>query len=150
MSTDLLTELFGLQAGLNDKIFAKRHLTGRDGQLLTMARLLEEARSGKPLDANSDVCTWLGKFLKAHDDEARELSEELPWKWWSKDNLDLQAIRVEIVDMLHFWISLALTSGMDAADVARIYRQKHEINEKRQDQDYSAAAKSGRDDLGVQ
>ena len=145
-----LSELFSMQAELNDKIFAKKAFKGRDGQDLSMAKLLEEARSGRPLDANSDVAQWLRNFLKAHDDEARELSEELPWKWWSKDPLDMEAIRVEVVDMLHFWISLALTSGMDAADVARIYRQKHEINEKRQDQDYSAAAKSGRDDLGVQ
>ena len=145
-----LSELFSMQAELNDKIFAKKAFKGRDGQDLSMAKLLEEARSGRPLDANSDVAQWLRNFLKAHDDEARELSEELPWKWWSKDPLDMEAIRVEVVDMLHFWISLALTSGMDAADVARIYRQKHEINEKRQDQGYSAAAKSGRDDLGVQ
>jgi dimeric dUTPase (all-alpha-NTP-PPase superfamily) len=149
MSAGLLEELFALQAGLNDKIFQKRNLTGRDGQALSMEKLLEQARSGQALDANSDVCVWLGKFLKAHDDEARELAEELPWKWWSKDNIDLQAIRVEIVDMLHFWISLALTSGMDAQDVARIYQQKHAINEKRQDQDYSAAEKTGRDDLEI-
>lgn len=63
--------------------------------------------------------------------------------------MDLQAIRVEIVDMLHFWISLALASGMDAADVARVYKGKHEINEKRQDEGYSAQAKTGRDDTSV-
>ena len=138
-----------MQAELNDKIFAKKSFKGRDGQNLSMAMLLEEARSGRPLDANSDVAQWLRNFLKAHDDEARELSEELPWKWWSKDPLDMEAIRVEVVDMLHFWISLALASGMDAEETIRLYRKKHEVNERRQDQGYSAAAKTGRDDLDV-
>lgn len=149
MSADRLEELFALQASLNDRIFQKRGISGSDGQILSMARLLEQARSGEALGPNSETAKWLANFLKAHDDESRELSEELPWKWWSKDTLDLQAIRVEIVDMLHFWISLALASGMDAADVARVYKGKHEINEKRQDEGYSAQAKTGRDDLSV-
>lgn len=149
MSADRLEELFALQARLNDKIFEKRGIVGNDGQVLTMARLLELARSGEPLGPNGETAKWLANFLKAHDDESRELSEELPWKWWSKDVLDLQAIRVEIVDMLHFWISLALASGMDAQDVSRIYKAKHEINEKRQDEGYSAQAKTGRDDTAI-
>lgn len=149
MSVDRLEELFALQASLNDRIFRKRGITGNDGQILSMQRLVELARSGDALGPNSETAKWLSNFLKAHDDESRELSEELPWKWWSKDTLDLQAIRVEIVDMLHFWISLALASGMDAADVSRVYKGKHEINEKRQEEGYSAQAKTGRDDTSV-
>ncbi len=144
-----LEELFSMQAELNDRIFAKKGLMGRDGRTLTMSGLLEEARSGKALDANSDVASWLRNFLRAHEDEARELGEELPWKWWSKDPLDMEAIRVEVVDMLHFWISLALASGMDAGEALRLYRKKHEVNERRQETDYSASAKTGRDDLDV-
>ena len=149
MSADRLEELFALQARLNDKIFAKRGIVGNDGQVLTMDRLLELARSGEPLGPNGETAKWLSNFLKAHDDESRELSEELPWKWWSKDPLDMEAIRVEVVDMLHFWISLALASGMDADETIRLYRKKHEVNERRQDQGYSAAAKTGRDDTAV-
>jgi dimeric dUTPase (all-alpha-NTP-PPase superfamily) len=149
VSGDSLQELFALQAGLNDKIFAKRGITGNDGQILSMEKLVALAKAGDGLGPNSETALWLRNFLKAHDDEARELSEELPWKWWSKDTLDLQAIRVEIVDMLHFWISLSLASGMDAADVLRIYKAKHEINEKRQDEGYSAQAKTGRDDTAI-
>lgn len=149
MSGDRLEELFALQASLNDRIFAKRGITANDGQILSMQRLLDQARSGAALGPNSETAKWLANFLKAHDDESRELAEELPWKWWSKDTLDLQAIRVEIVDMLHFLISLALASGMDAADVERVYKGKHEINEKRQEEGYSAQAKTGRDDTNV-
>jgi hypothetical protein len=61
----------------------------------------------------------------------------------------MDAIRVEIVDILHFWISLALASGLDAEETLRLYRLKNEINLKRQDAGYDASAKTGRDDLSV-
>lgn len=146
---DRLEELFALQGSLNDRIFAKRDLRGLDGQTLSTERLAGAARGRAEAPAHSDTVLWLRNYLKALEDESRELSEELPWKWWSKSPADLEAARVEIVDLLHFWISLALTAGLDAEEVLRLYKLKNEVNLARQDQGYDAAAKSGRDDLHV-
>ena len=137
MKTDKLDRLFALQTELNDRIFAKKDIRGRDGKTLTMDALRKEARSGSPLGPNTGVNEWLGKYLTALDDESRELREELLWKWWSKDALDLQNIRIEIVDQLHFWISLALTAGMSASEVFDAYMQKNAVNHARQDKGYS-------------
>lgn len=145
---DKLDELFASQTSLNDRIFGKRALRGQDGQILSTSRLAELARAGG-VAPGTDVALWLANYLRALSDEGRELGEEIPWKWWSKETLDLEAIRVEIVDMLHFWISLALVSGLDAGETLRLYRLKNEINLKRQDAGYDASAKSGRDDLSV-
>lgn len=145
---DKLDELFAAQTFLNDSIFAKRSLRGQDGQVLSTSRLTEIAREASVAPA-SDTAVWLANYLKALQDEARELGEEVPWKWWSKQNLDMDAIRVEIVDILHFWISLALVSGLDPEETLRLYRLKNEVNLKRQDAGYDASNKSGRDDLDV-
>lgn len=145
---DKLDELFGSQSFLNDAIFAKRSLHGQDGQILSTERLASLART-QAVAPGSDTAIWLANYLKALQDEGRELGEEIPWKWWSKQNLDMDAIRVEIVDILHFWISLALTAGLDANETLRLYRLKNEINLKRQDAGYDASAKTGRDDLSV-
>lgn len=145
---DKLEHLFELQASLNDRIFGKRALRGLDGQILSTARLVELAKAGAPAPA-SDTATWLSNYLKALQDESRELGEEIPWKWWSKENLDMEAIRVEIVDILHFWISMALVSGMDASEVHRLYLLKNQVNLDRQDNGYDASNKSGRDDEHV-
>ncbi len=134
---DKLDQLFALQTELNDRIFAQKDIRDRDGKTLTMETLRGEARSGRSLGPNTGVNEWLGKYLTALDDESRELREELLWKWWSKDSLDLQNIRVEITDQLHFWISLALTAGMSSADVFDAYMQKNAVNHARQDQGYS-------------
>jgi len=145
---DKLDELFASQTFLNDSIFAKRALKGQDGQILSTSRLVDLARA-QGIAPGSDTAVWLANYLKALQDESRELGEEIPWKWWSKQDLDIDAIRVEIVDILHFWISLALVSGLDADETLRLYRLKNEINLKRQDAGYDASAKSGRDDLSV-
>jgi dimeric dUTPase (all-alpha-NTP-PPase superfamily) len=151
-STDKLEKLFAMQTELNDRIFAKKDLRDRQGLTLTMATLIEAARAHgqSPLGPNTEVNEWLGKYLTALDDESRELREELLWKWWSKDTLDMQNIRVEIVDQLHFWISLALTAGMDADAVFDAYMQKNAINHKRQEQDYSRANKDENENRMIQ
>ena len=147
-SSDLLEDLFLLQASLNDRIFQKRGLRGEDGNVLSSGSLARSARA-EAIAPGSDTARWLSNFLRAMQEEGRELSEEIPWKWWSKESLDMDAIRVEIVDILHFWISLALASGMDAREVHRLYLLKNEVNLRRQETGYDASSKTGRDDLHV-
>ena len=97
---DMLEELFACQTLLNDSIFEKRALKGQDGQILSTSRLADLAH-GEAIAPGSDTAAWLANYLKALQDESRELGEEVPWKWWSKQSLDMDAIRVEIVDILH-------------------------------------------------
>jgi dimeric dUTPase (all-alpha-NTP-PPase superfamily) len=146
--SDLLQDLFSLQASLNDRIFAKRGLRGSDGRILS-ADGLAKAAAGGAIAPGSDVSVWLSNYLRALQEEGRELSEEIPWKWWSKESLDMEAIRVEIVDMLHFWLSLALVAGLDAKETHRLYLLKNQVNLDRQESGYDASAKTGRDDLHV-
>jgi len=146
---DKLDKLFAMQTELNDRIFAKKDIRDRNAKTLTMEKLMAEARSQNPLGPNTLVNEWLGKYLTAMEDESRELREELLWKWWSKDNLDMQNIRVEIVDQLHFWISLALTAGLSAEDVFQAYMRKNTVNHQRQDQEYSKSNKDEADSRGV-
>lgn len=148
-SPDRLEQLLALQSELNDRIFAKKDIRDREGKVLTMATLRAEARSGAPLGPNTLVNDWLGKYLAALDDESRELREELLWKWWSKDHLDLQNIRVEIIDQLHFWMSLALTAGLSADEVFDTYMQKNAVNHARQENDYSRANKNEADNKSI-
>lgn len=139
--SDKLDQLFSLQLELNDRIFAKKDIRDNEGKVLTMAALMAEARR-PDLGPNTKVNEWLGRYLQALDDESRELKEELLWKWWSKDHLDMQNIRVEIIDQLHFWMSLAMTAGLDAEAVFRIYMQKNAVNHARQENEYSKANKN--------
>lgn len=146
---DKLDQLFEMQWKLNNTIFQKKNIRDNQGELLTMETLQKEA-SQESLGPNTKVNEWLGKYLMALNDESRELGEELLWKWWSKDTLDMQNIRIEIIDQLHFWMSLALTAGLDSQKVFEIYMQKNAINFKRQEEGYSKANKNESDNRSIQ
>jgi len=147
--SDKLEELFRLQETLNNFVFEKQDLRDKHGKVLTMAALREQVQNGEPLGSNTEVNQWLRKYLEALNDESRELGEELLWKWWSKDKLDMQNIRIEIVDQLHFWLSLAMTAGMDAEKVFDIYMQKNKVNIERQNAGYSKGNKNEADNRGI-
>lgn len=144
--SDKLDELFSMQSSLNDRVFKKQNiLSVEDGSPLTSETLINRGKITER-GPNTDTNRWLNNFLNAMEAEGHELREELLQKWWSKDHLDMQNIRVEIIDQLHFWISLAMTAGMTADDVYRIYRQKNEVNLNRQEQGYSRETKENFDD----
>lgn len=72
---------------------------------------------------------WLKQFSLAAVMELCEMVDSTPWKWWAKyQKFDAQNIKVEIVDIFHFVISLALVMGMSAEDVFEAYRKKNEVN----------------------
>lgn len=80
---------------------------------------------------------WILNYCLAIRQEVAELTDSVPWKWWAKyQKYDEQNVRVEIVDILHFFISLAQVAGMSADDVFQAYCKKNEINFKRQESGY--------------
>ena len=111
---DKLEEIFKMQYELNKRI-------GIDA-----AALGEEER-----------IKWTLNYIRALQQEAAELTDSLPWKWWAKyQKFDIQNARVEVVDMLHFLISIAEVLGMKSEDFYQAYLKKNEINHKRQDSGY--------------
>jgi hypothetical protein len=134
----MLKELFEKQAQLNKR-------TGFDA---------------KALRANFDAKLagqWLNNYIAAMSNELEELRDCTYWKHWcaeaKKGNRfmlhDLQNARVEVIDMLFFWISLAQCLGMDAQDVMRLYEQKLAVNHSRQDNGYSMASKTEDDNKNI-
>lgn len=139
---DRLARLFTMQAALNDFVFNKNTITDNAGSLLRMHTLVDLAREPREeidLTATGLTNEWIGKFLQALQAESKELGDELKFKWWSSAEINLDAIRVEIIDILHFWISMALVSGMDDNDVFETYIKKYEINIQRQVNGYAPA-----------
>ena len=113
-------------------------------ELFRMQKLLNE-RIGVHTEGmnESERAKWILNYCRAVNQEVAELTDSVPWKWWAKyQKYDEQNIRVEIVDILHFVISLALVAGMSADDVFEAYRKKNEVNFKRQDSGYGVKDES--------
>lgn len=134
----MLSELFSQQAELNKR-------TGFDAQALR--------ENFDPQYAGE----WLNNYLAAMSNELEELRDCTFWKHWCKEAKegkrfmirDLQNARVEVTDMLFFWISLAQCLGLDAEDVVQLYQQKLNVNHTRQDNNYSMAHKTEDDNKAI-
>src|SRR6516165_12730457 len=100
---DKLEELFRLQKQLNQRI-------GVDTENMTDAERQQ----------------WLLHYCRAMSQEVAELTDCVPWKWWAKyQTFDRQNARVEVVDLLHFLISLAQVLEMTPQDIYDAYTKKH-------------------------
>ncbi len=147
-NVDMLRKIFEMQTDLNNYVFAKNKLGDTAGKTLEMGAIFSAVNSGK-LKVNDLPNTWLSKYSKAMTEEVKELDEELLWKWWSKDEIDIQNIRVELIDILHFLVSSMICAGLTPDKVFDIYCQKHSVNLNRQDSGYSKASKTEGDNQGI-
>lgn len=142
---DRLDDLFRMQAELNDLAFVTQGLVDRTGSQLTLRHLVESAKAaladGK-CSVNSITSEWLQKYTKALGVEVQEIQEALPWKFWSKSGVDLPHIQEEIIDALHFFISLALVAGLDSSTLMDAYAVKYKVNLERQRNGYVARGDS--------
>ena len=99
--------------------------------------LVKETKRSQGLDYNFDGGGWIDKMTTAIIAEAIELKEESNWKWWKKPKeIDVEAVKNEMVDILHFWISLCIKLDLDAKQVFDEYIKKNEENRRRQKEGY--------------
>lgn len=86
---------------------------------------------------DEDKIKWILNYSRALQQEVSELIDSVPWKWWAKyQKFDKQNARVEVVDIVHFLVSIAQVLGMSADDIFDAYCKKNAINHERQDSGY--------------
>ena len=144
----MLEDIFRMQLELNDYVFKKNNLKNKSGDALNMQAIITAVKN-EDIMVNDLPNKWLVNYSKAMKEELSELDEELLWKWWSKDEIDMQNIRVELIDILHFLISAMMCAGLSAEKVFDIYQQKHAVNIKRQDMDYNKKIKTEDDNKDI-
>ncbi len=119
---DKLEEIFRRQGELNRFTFEKNGLVNFDQ--IPRDRGLQNV--------------WVRKYALAMTQEISELVDSTNWKWWRTkvDLFDEQNLKVELIDILHFWVSACQVMGLSPDDVLRMYTQKNAINAERQKSGY--------------
>jgi len=133
-----LEDLWKLQGELNARC-------GMD--TVKMGKWINSPPDGSAMSAAKHAGVMLHQYLNALRSETQELEDCLAWKHWYKEARDgnqfilkdLQNARVEVIDLLFFWMSLTQILGLTPSDVYRLYAKKLGINHKRQDEDRSQA-----------
>lgn len=106
---DKLDTIFKMQKALNDDIIARRELQSVSNE------------------------EWIQKQVLAMLSELSELLDEVNFKWWKNPKqVDPDAVSEELTDILHFFVSMCLSAGMDAQMLFDRYIKKNEENFKRQ------------------
>ena len=106
---DRLAQIFEMQGALNENI--------RERRALAFSR--EE---------------WIQKHTLAMISELSELLDEVNFKWWKNPRpVNEGSLKEELVDVLHFFVSMCIDAGMDAEELHRRYLAKNQENFDRQD-----------------
>ena len=106
---DRLDTIFQMQNALNEDIIARRGLEGIPDEV------------------------WIQKHMLAMLSEMAEVLDEVNFKWWKNPKpVNHDALCEELVDVLHFYVSMCLKAGMDAYELFRRYLAKNEENFRRQ------------------
>ena len=106
---DRLDEIFALQKAFHESLVASRHL-----------------ESITPEE-------WIQKHTLAMISELSELIDEVNFKWWkNKKPVNERAVKEELVDILHFFVSMCLQAGMTPEELYTIYKEKNSENFRRQ------------------
>ncbi len=106
---DKLETIFKYQKSFDDELIEKRNLQ------------------------NIGMEEWIQRETLAMMSELSELIDEVNFKWWkNKKPVDVDRVREELVDVLHFFSSMCIKSGMDADELFDRYMAKNKENFDRQ------------------
>ena len=77
---------------------------------------------------------WIQRQTLAMLSELAELLDEVNFKWWkNKKPRNPDALRNELVDIFHFFLSMCISAGMDAEELYARYCAKNQENHLRQE-----------------
>jgi len=84
----------------------------------------------------ADCNEMLKTFVIALADEAFEMLHLLNWKPWKNEKeLDIDALKKEAIDALHFLLQIFILLGMNAEEITEAYKRKLKENYERQKAD---------------
>lgn len=109
MPQDMLVEIFKKQSEFDSALAEKRGL-------------------------NYDQSTWIQKEVLAIISELVEILDEVNFKWWKDARpIDHDKLKEEIVDVLHFFVSMCLKAGIGPEELYEAYMAKNAENFRRQE-----------------
>lgn len=88
------------------------------------------------LKTDSDKIAGMLRFELALRQESAELIDSMHWKWWKKGDTDWDNVKIELVDIFHFFVSMCTVAGMDSEELMDLYFKKNDLNHTRQDNGY--------------
>jgi len=110
-----------------------------DTVFMMQRKFMDDLEARRKLDETPEV--WVQKYTLAMISELSELLDEVNFKWWKNAKpIDKDATKDELVDILHFFVSMCIKMDMDADELLSRYIAKNKENFDRQN---GLSAKAG-------
>lgn len=94
-------------------------------------RFNDQIRKDRSLDFSASE--WIQREAIALMVELGEVMEEARYKWWKNPTpIEPEKLHEELVDVLHFFISMCIDAGLDAQSLYQGYLAKNQENFRRQ------------------
>lgn len=90
-------------------------------KLITMLQLQSEMNRWVHEDWSNQGFEW----YRAIWIEASEMLEHYGWKWWKHQQPDLAQVKLEVIDIVHFSLSMELQTGQSMSDIAGHVAQQY-------------------------
>ncbi len=85
-------------------------------KIITMLQLQDSMNS----KVNPDWRSAGNEWYRAIWIEASEMLEHYGWKWWKQQSPDLMQVKLEVVDIVHFALSIRLEQGLTLEQTAAL------------------------------
>ena len=110
-----------------------------DTVFMMQRKFMDDLEARRKLDETPEV--WVQKYTLAMISKLSELLDEVNFKWWKNAKpIDKDATKDELVDILHFFVSMCIKMDMDADELLSRYIAKNKENFDRQN---GLSAKAG-------
>jgi len=90
-------------------------MNDKNNKLLTMLQLQGEMNRWVHEDWANQSFEW----YRAIWIEASEMLEHVGWKWWKKQQPGLAQVKLEVIDIVHFMLSMELSSARSMPEIAQ-------------------------------
>jgi len=87
-------------------------------QVLQKVETMLAMQDGMNTKVHPDWITQNFAWYRAAWVECGELMDHFGYKWWKKQNPDIEQVRLEVIDIWHFGMSALFTQGVSQADLA--------------------------------
>lgn len=106
---------------MSESLSKKTALTAPTAEMLTLLFTIQNATNS---EVRADWRTVKPEaWHRAVNREATEAQEHLGWEWWKKQEPDLKQAHIEVIDILHFGISMIMVehSELEIEDLIRLH-----------------------------
>lgn len=82
--------------------------------------IMLELQDGMNAKVNPDWRNAGNEWYRAIWMEASEMLEHYGWKWWKKQEPDVMQVKLEVIDIVHFALSIRIEEGKASGDTADV------------------------------